>query len=162
MLPPFTYWGYGIGYAPVIYPSWPVYPSGPIYPPVESSTSLQYTPVQGEYPSAESLPTTGLSAPGGLQEKSQDETLLYLKDGSVFAVASYTVSNGKLQYATAYGEQNDIDLDLLDLQKTIDANATRGVTFTLTPPPTTVPGAAKPGPPSPAPAPPGPITPPRL
>jgi hypothetical protein len=69
--------------------------------------------------------------------------LLYLKDGSVFAISGYTVSDGKLHYKTGYGDQNDIDLNLLDLQKTIDENAQRGVTFTLTPP---NPGPAAPGP----------------
>jgi len=52
-------------------------------------------------------------------------------------------------------------VDLLDLRKTIEANAARGVTFTLTPAPSAAPGASAPAPLGPAPAPPGPITPPR-
>ena len=55
-------------------------------------------------------------------------------------------ADGKLHYVTIYGGKSDIDLDRLDVQKTTDQNASRGVTFTLTPP-------------DPAPAAPGPISP---
>jgi len=89
------------------------------------------------------------------------ETLLYLKDGSVFAVATYTVADGVLHYVTSYGEKNDLLIDLLDLQKTIEANAARGVAFTLTPPDPAVHRDSRPTPLGPAPAPEGPITPPR-
>jgi len=133
----FPAWGYGCGallpydgYAPEV-----------VYPPFQPSNSLEYTPLPNVSPSVEYLPESG-----GDGEMLQ-EVLLYLKDGSVFAVASYTVSGGKLHYVTRYGGENDIDVDLLDLQKTVDANAARGVTFTLTPP-------------TPSPAPPGPISPP--
>lgn len=71
--------------------------------------------------------------------------LLYLKDGSVFGVARYSIADGKLHYVTGYGGENDIDLDLLDVQKTIDNNAAHGVTFTLTPsPPAPAPPIATP------------------
>ena len=131
----FPGWGYGCstlspyyGYAPEA-----------AYPPFQPSTSLEYSPLPNMFPPEDNLPESG----GQLRQ----QILLYLNDGSVFAVASYTVSDGKLHYVTTYGGQNDIDLDLLDLQKTIDANAARGVTFTLMPP-------------SPAPASPRPISPP--
>jgi hypothetical protein len=157
MLPPY----YGIGYGPVLtYPSGPVYPSEPDYPPVDSSASLQYTPLLNEYPPVQSLPAEDLSAPSSVSGQLRNEVLLYLKDGSVFAVARYTVSDGYLHYETAYREQNDVAVDLLDLQKTIEANAARGVSFTLTPP-TPVPGASAPALLGPMPAPPGPITPPK-
>ncbi|PYY03112.1 MAG: hypothetical protein DMG69_33125 [Acidobacteria bacterium] len=131
------YLGYGVGYFPAVYPSESAYPSDPVYVPPEPSTILQYTPPVNQYPSPETL-----------------------NDGSVFAVASYTVSNGDLHYVTAYGERNDVSVDLLDLQKTIDANAARGVAFTLTPA-APASGASKPTPLGPAPAPEGPITPPK-
>jgi hypothetical protein len=94
--------------------------------------------------------------------------ILYLKDGSVFAVSKYSVSDGKLHYVTVYGAEDSIDLDRLDVQKTIDANARRGVTFSLTTPPAAAPPANPAGSPNPtqgaapeaAPAPAGPITPP--
>lgn len=162
--PYFGYGGYNPGvYAP-IYPG-PAYPPDPVYSPPDTSASppptasLQYTPLMNPYPLAESLPAEDLGA-GSITAQSRNETLLYLKDGSVFAVATYTVSDGELHYATAYGEKNDVAVDLLDLQKTIEANAERGVAFTLTPSATpATPGAAKPTPLGPAPAPEGPITP---
>jgi hypothetical protein len=112
------------------------------------------------YPVAESPLPEDLSGSTSLTAQSRNETLLYLKDGTVFAVATYTVSDGQLHYLTAYGEKNDVLVDLIDLQKTIEANAQRGVAFTLTPSanPAT-PGVAKPTPLGPAPAPEGPITP---
>lgn len=161
------YFGYG-GYNPGVYvPAYPgpAYPPDPVYSPPDTSASpaptasLQYTPVLNPYPLAESLPAEDLGA-GSITAQSRNETLLYLKDGSVFAVATYAVSDGELHYATAYGEKNDVAVDLIDLQKTIEANAERGVAFTLTPSATpATPGAAKPTPLGPAPAPEGPITP---
>ena len=160
------YYGYGVGYFPPAYPSAPGYPSaapdypsGPVYTPPDNSATLQYTPPIGQYPSLPSLPTEDLSASTGLSTRLLNEVLLYFKDGSVFSVASYTVSDGRLHYVTGYGDKNDVSVDQLDLQKTIEANAARGVAFTLTP---ASPGAASsPSPLGPAPAPPGPIIPPK-
>lgn len=151
--------GYNIGYGPALaYPSGPAYPPELAYPPVDTSASFQYTPVL-QSPSVGSLPED-LNASSSVSGQLRNEVLLYLQDGSVFAVASYTVSDGSLHYLTAYGEKNDLAVDLLDLQKTIEQNATRGVAFTLTPPSPSS-GASAPSPLGPAPAPPGPITPPK-
>ncbi len=130
-------WGYGCGalwldnsYAP-----------GPVYSSNDNLAAGNFT--------ADNLgPADNLSVGGGVGEALPQTVLLYLKDGSVFAVTKYTVSDGKLDYTTSYGAQNDIDLDLLDLQKTIDENAARGVTFTLTPPSS---GTAAPSPVAPPP-----------
>ena len=54
--------------------------------------------------------------------------LLFLKDGSNFAVSDYWLSGGKLHYVTSYGGENAIDEAQLDLQRTVNENATRGVT----------------------------------
>src|SRR5437879_6545133 len=158
------YYGYGIGYPATVYPTYPPeppYPSEPAYSPPEPSATLQYTPLVNQYPLAESLPAEDLNALNGVNGRLRNEILLYLNDGSVFSVASYTVSDGRLHYLTAYGEENDLAVDLLDLRKTIEANAARGLTFTLTPAPSAAPGASAPAPLGPVPAPPGPITPPR-
>ena len=92
--------------------------------------ALQYPPSFYDFPSAEDL--TAGSHPriaGGLKE-----IVIYLKDGTVYAVRQFAVVDGKLRYTTTYGDENSIDLDRLDLQKTVDANAARGVKFSLTPP----------------------------
>jgi hypothetical protein len=160
------YYGYGVGYFPPAYPSAPGYPSaapdypdGPVYTPPDSSATLQYTPPIGQYPSLASLPPEDLSASTDLSTRVRNEVLLYFKDGSVFSVASYTVSDGRLHYVTGYGDKNDVSVDQLDLQKTIQANAARGVAFTLTP--ASPSAGSSPSPLGPAPAPPGPITPPK-
>ena len=162
------YFGYG-GYNPGVYgPSYPApaYPPDPVYSPPDTSASpdptasLQYTPLLNQYPLAGNPPSEDLSASGRVAPQPRNETLLYLKDGTVFAVASYTVSDGQLHYVASYGEKNYFSVELLDLAKTIEANAQRGVAFTLTPAaaPAT-PGASQPAPLGPAPAPEGPITP---
>lgn len=166
------YYGYGVGYFPPAYPSAPdypsgapdypapSYPSGPVYNPPDSSATLQYTPLMNPYPSLTTLPAEDLTASGSARAQLRDVMLLYLKDGSVFAVANYTVSDGQLHYVTAYGDKNDVAVDQLDLQKTIEANAARGMAFTLTPA-NPASGSSLPSPLGPAPAPPGPITPPK-
>jgi hypothetical protein len=69
--------------------------------------------------------------------------LLFLKDGSNFAVSDYWLSGGKLHYVTSYGGENAIDQSQLDLQRTVNENATRGVTFSLRPQPAAAPEPEK-------------------
>ncbi|MGA7921363.1 MAG: hypothetical protein WCA38_17020 [Candidatus Acidiferrales bacterium] len=61
--------------------------------------------------------------------------MLYLKDGSTYAVSDYWLAGGRLHYVTSYGGENVIDESQLDLQRTVDENAKRGVDFTLRPEP---------------------------
>ena len=61
--------------------------------------------------------------------------VLYLKDGSSYAVSRYWVQDGKLHYVTTYGGENTVALDQMNLQKTVDENAALGHAFTLTPGP---------------------------
>ena len=171
--------GYGCGMTPPYYgyvpPTVPqgAYPSDPGYPPPDpnyaavsgpaaTSAALQYASLPGDYSSLANLPDSNLSATKGAGGQSAGDVLLYFKDGSVFNIASYTVASGRLHYMTAYREEGDIEVVQLDVQKTIQANAARGVTFTLTPPASPAMGTSAPGPPSPGPAEPGPINPPKL
>ena len=75
------------------------------------------------------------------QERAAEKTLtvLFLTDGSVYAVTDYWVADGKLHYDTSYGGENSIDMSQLDLQRTVNANAARGVEFTLRPAPSAAP-----------------------
>jgi hypothetical protein len=61
--------------------------------------------------------------------------LLYLKDGSSFAVSDYWLTGGKLHYVTSYGGDNAVDESQVDLQRTVNENAARGVDFSLKPQP---------------------------
>ena len=59
--------------------------------------------------------------------------VLYLKDGSSYAVTDYWLADGRIHYVTSYGGENAIDQSALDLQKTVNENANQGLTFTLRP-----------------------------
>ena len=63
--------------------------------------------------------------------------LLYMKDGTTFAASDYWVTDGKLHYSVNYSGESSMDVDQLDLQRTVDENAKRGVRFTLKPQPNT-------------------------
>ena len=76
----------------------------------------------------------------------QTYVLLYLKDGSSFAVSDYWLADGKLHYVTSYGGDNAIDESRVDLQRTVDENSARGVDFTLKPQPAATGDAAAPAP----------------
>jgi len=61
----------------------------------------------------------------------QQVTILVLKDGISFGVVDYWVDGDKLGYVTSYRRQNMIDLDRLDLEKTVNLNSSRGIPFVL-------------------------------
>jgi hypothetical protein len=63
----------------------------------------------------------------------QDEAVLYLNDGTVYLISDYWLADNKIHYVTSDGAEHTIDLDQVDLQKSVDVNAKRGVTFTLRP-----------------------------
>jgi hypothetical protein len=65
----------------------------------------------------------------------QDEAVLYLKDGTVYMLSDYWLEDNQIHYVNGDGMEHIIDLDLVDLQKTVDVNAKRGVVFTLRPAP---------------------------
>jgi hypothetical protein len=67
----------------------------------------------------------------------QPYVVIYLHDGSSYAVSDYWLKDGKLHYVTSYGGENSVDANQLDLQRTVNENATHGITFTLRPTPAT-------------------------
>ena len=84
--------------------------------------------------------------------------LVYLKDGTMLAAADYWIADGKLHYVVNYGGESIVDMDQVDLQRTVDENGKRGVKFWLKPNPNTTTGspAASPAP-TPAPSKPEPV-----
>jgi hypothetical protein len=64
-------------------------------------------------------------------------TVVYLKDGTTFQVTSYWSSGNTLHYVTTEGRESSVDVDQIDLQRTDDENAKRGIRFPLTPKPNT-------------------------
>lgn len=62
-------------------------------------------------------------------------TLIYLSDGTNYAVTSYWLADGALHYMTSYGAEDSVPIGEVDLQRTVDANSAQGVQFTLLPGP---------------------------
>jgi hypothetical protein len=67
--------------------------------------------------------------------QSTPTVLLYLKDGTMYAASDYWLVDNKLHYRANYGAESAVNLDEVDLQRTVDENARRGVRFTLKPNP---------------------------
>jgi hypothetical protein len=135
----------------------------------ESSVSNEFNPSRYWGPSAPPEETGG---GGGSASSSDSEVVLFLKDGTVYAITDYWIADNKLHYVTNYGGENSIPLDQLDVQRTVDVNAKRGINITLRPTPQSQQQAApepdaQPAPPAPdaqppanPPAPPQPAPPP--
>lgn len=96
--------------------------------------------VQSDEPNTEPVQDwiSNAYAPPGVASSGENEnqpaqplTILWLKNGTSFAVTDYWLAGNKLRYVTSYGGENAILLDDLDLQKTVDANASQGLAFVL-------------------------------
>ena len=99
----------------------------------ESSVSNEFNPSRYWGPSAPPEETGG---GGGSASSSDSEVVLFLKDGTVYAITDYWIADNKLHYVTNYGGENSIPLGQLDMQRTVDVNAKRGINITLRPTPT--------------------------
>jgi len=134
-------YGYGAGYGGY-------YPYAPDYgaPPSMDENSGEFGPFTWQNPPGDSGSQSSVAAPN---------SVIYLQDGTNFDVSDYSVSEGKLHYVTSYGGENSVDLGQVDIQRSVDANASRGLSFSLhpaapaplTPPPST--DGAPPSPPAP-------------
>ena len=82
--------------------------------------------------------------------KAQPYVVIFLRDGSSYAVSDYWLAGGKLHYVTSYGGENSVDANQLDLQRTVNENSAHGVTFTLRPAATDTPGTKQPLQPAPS------------
>jgi len=130
-------YGYGFGYPydpcgyGYFYPGYGYYPAGSYY----NFTGNVYTDTNDMGPYGEPSEDDAVAPPGApAPAPGPDVTVLYLKDGSSYGVTDYWLENNRLHYVTTYGGANAIDLDELDLQRTVDENAIQGVKFTLRPP----------------------------
>lgn len=70
-----------------------------------------------------------------MSEADEQPFVLYLKNGTSYAVTHYWVEGGKLHYVTTYGGENSVPIEQVNVQKTVDENAALGHAFTLTPAP---------------------------
>lgn len=113
-----------------------------------SGPDLSYSAADDSAPSQEPNPSLYAQAPettdgsGGVTAGPAGKhviAVLYLKDGSSYAVTDYWLEGGKLHYVASYGGENAIDESALDLQRTVNENAAQGLTFTLRPAPEAAP-----------------------
>ncbi len=70
---------------------------------------------------------------------SRPTILVYLKDGTTLAADDYWAVDGQFHYRVKYGGESSIGMDEVDMQRTVDENAKRGVRFTLKSKPATDP-----------------------
>lgn len=97
------------------------------------------------------------NAPTNNVAASSPTVLLYMHDGTTITASDYWIENNEIHYTVDYGTGGTISLNDFDLQRTVDENAKRGVTFTLRPNPDTTTAAPDTNPdttPSPSTAPP--------
>ncbi len=71
-------------------------------------------------------------SPNGMKAE-RPITFLQLRDGSMYGLTDYWVSDGELDYTTTYGGQNSLPFERIDLEKTVQLNADRHVPFVLLP-----------------------------
>ncbi len=66
---------------------------------------------------------------------SAPSVLVYLKDGTMLVANDYWLDGGQFHYTVKYGGESQIGVDQVDMQRSIDENAKRGVKFTMKPRP---------------------------
>jgi hypothetical protein len=143
------WWGPGYGYSP--YWDWPgyypAYDDGPYAPPYGGTynapapapenndstygpySSNGYTDAEPGTPLAvESQDNNPVTANVAI---SAPTVLVYLKDGTMLVADDYWLDGGQFHYTVKYGGESQIALDQLDVQKSVDENAKRGVKFML-------------------------------
>jgi hypothetical protein len=97
----------------------------------DANATVAANPAEANGTADASGPTVTLNDAGTAPAAPATPTLLYMKDGSSFAVSDYWLAGGKLHYVTSYGGENKTDLGKLDIQRTVDENAKQGNQFSL-------------------------------
>lgn len=135
---PYPYYGYPDGgdyeygppYAPPPESDYGDYDSyGPPYAPPESN---DYSAAPSDQPRAPQ-PSSGAGPTTGNVTESMPTILLYLTDGTMYPATDYWVSGSMVHYVVAYGGESTVPIDQVDMQRTIEENAKRGVRFNLRP-----------------------------
>jgi PDZ domain len=76
------------------------------------------------------------------EEDARPMIMVYLRDGSGYGALDYWLTNGTFYIETTYGAQKSFPVDQVDLKRTFAENTARGVTFAVTP----YPSSSDPGP----------------
>jgi len=80
-------------------------------------------------------PSAGPGLTTGNVAESRPTILLYMTDGTVYPATDYWIAANTLHYVVSYGEESTVGMDQVDLQRTINENAKRGVRVSLRPRP---------------------------
>jgi hypothetical protein len=140
--PAYPYWGIGYGW-PGYYDSYPSYDSDigyndapaynsiPTYDANNNANTDQGAPADDYLGYGNHNPVTGNVA------ATTPTVLIYLTDGTTFAATDYWLADGQLHYYVNYSGENSVDMGQVDLQRTVNENAKRGVRFSLKPNPDT-------------------------
>lgn len=80
--------------------------------------------------SVESSQHAESSTPSAVKAE-QPDTLLQLRDGSMYGLTRYWVEGGRLHYVTDYGGEGNVPLERIDFAKTTQLNASRGTPCNL-------------------------------
>lgn len=152
---PWLDWGWGPAWIDPIW-GWPGYDYS--YP-ADYSNDYLYSDNSYSTP-PETYPSSDTGAPPDDQSPTQSQytdtgkiempVLLYMKDRSVFAASDYWVENGKLHYVLSTGAEKMVELDQVDIRRTMAENADLGTQVTLKPrPANSEPSPATPSPTAP-------------
>jgi hypothetical protein len=71
-----------------------------------------------------------MPSPNGMKAE-RSITLLQLRDGSMYGLTDYWVSDAELHYTTTYGGQNSLPVERIDFEKTLRLNAGGAVPILL-------------------------------
>jgi hypothetical protein len=151
---PFFDFGWGwpgfYGYDPFWYGSYlgfgyPYYPgsgySGYSVPNSDPDYSSSNQNLDGGY-SFSANNNLGVAAPGTMMNDnragSAPMSLIYLKNRTTYSVSDYWLQGGRLHYTVNYGAPSTLKMKEVDLQRTVDENARRGIRFSLKPHPSSV------------------------
>jgi hypothetical protein len=132
-------WGWGPAWIDPIW-GWPGY--GYYGYPADYSNDYPYDDNSYSTP-PENVPSSDTGAPPDVQMPTQSTDngkiempiLLYMKDRSVFAASDYWVEDGKLHYVLSTGAEKMVELDQVDIKRTMVENADLGTQVTLKPRP---------------------------
>jgi len=145
--PWFGYWNWGPAWIDPVW-GWPGYdyngyPAGyaPDYPYDDNSYSAPAddnsysTPAGNDQGNDAGAPSDvqAYSPSTADNRKTEMPVLLYMKDRSVFAASDCWVEQGKLHYVLSTGAEKMVDLDQVDVKRTISGNADLGTQVNLKP-----------------------------
>jgi len=139
----FGFFGFNFGFGAPLWwgPTWPWwsggYPYGPPYGySLPYDAGLIYNSPAYSGPQSDNSSASGTFSRTAKSAENSSAILLYLKDGTMYSARDCWLANGKLHYTAMDRTEGVVELDAVDLQRTVDENAQRGAPFTLKPNPT--------------------------